>query len=59
MTRMVPWKNESPIPESGPMRAVFIALMLSGSSDSGSRAYSSSIEAERPRTKALVWGVQL
>ena len=59
MVRMVPWKNESPMPESGPMREVFTALMVSGSKFSGSRAYSSSIEEARPSTKALVCGVQL
>ena len=59
MTRMVPWKNESPMPESGPMSDVFTALTVSGSKALGSSASSSSIEAERPSTKALVCGVQL
>ena len=59
MVRMVPWKKESPMPESGPMREVFTALMDSGSKVSGFSAYSSSMEAESPSTKLLSCGVQL
>lgn len=47
------------MPESGPMREVLTALIESGSKFSGSLAYSSSMEAVRPRIKALVCGVQL
>ena len=41
------------------MSDVFTALTVSGSKAFGSSASSSSIEAERPSTKALVCGVQL
>ena len=59
MVRMVPWKKESPMPESGPMSVVLTALMVSGLKLAGFSASCSSMEAERPSTKALVCGVQL
>ena len=59
MIRTVPWKKLSPMPDKGPIREVFTALMVSGLKFSRSAAYCSSMLAARPRAKALVWGVQL
>ena len=52
--RTVPWKNESPTPDKGPISDVFTALMVSGLKFSLSKAYCSSMEAASPKVNALV-----
>ena len=49
--RKMPQKKVSPMPERGPIRAIFTELMEAGSKCSGSLLYCSSIAMEIPMTK--------
>ena len=46
--RIVPWNNESPIPDKGPIKATLTALIAPGSNVSGCSAYSSSMAIQIP-----------
>ena len=58
ITRKVPQKKESPIPESGPISPTFTLLMESVSKFS-SFAFSSSIATPSVIIKGDTWGVML
>ena len=48
ITKSVPQKRESPIPANGPIKAVFIDVIVAVSKFSGFFAFSSSIETTIP-----------